>query len=207
MILLRHRLANSVSTYYVAKSLLYLTITILATRSSASSYESTLSFCDDETSTFAANYVSTEFNTSLSGLVETFQSWGGHTGAQQLKDIILNISSDELSSDNEQLQEYATDMVVFAVPGIVMFVLTFFFGIGMICARWCCPNSCCKPKKAINEYSWYVQRNSDPLLRLSRTLGYTSSFALSFSRALTYAATTIYIHAYRKTTVARDTGQ
>lgn len=126
-------------------------------QSEGTTERSELSFCNMElrSLTFDADtYVSNTFNSSLPSIVDTFQSWGGHDGAETLKEILLNISSDELNADNEDLKDYAQDLAVFAVPGIVMFVLTFIFGVCMICARWCCPGCCCKPNKSIEEYSW-----------------------------------------------------
>ena len=109
----------------------------------------------------ASSYQSEYFNNSLPSIVDTFQSWGGYSGSDNLRRVVLMLvngtdGEDEegsaFSTDNEEFQDYAKDLIVYAAPGIIMFVITFLFGLIMMISRWCCARRCCKPKE-LDEYS------------------------------------------------------
>lgn len=107
-----------------------------------------------------SSYESKYFNGSLPSIVDTFQNWGGYSGSDDLRDFVLSLvnqtdGESSFSVDDPEFQDYATGLVYYAAPGIVMFVITFLFGIIMMCARWCCPRKCCKPKKELDEYSCF----------------------------------------------------
>ena len=112
----------------------------------------------------ASSYQSQYFNNSLPNIVETFRNWGGYSGSENLRKVVLllvNGTNDEgtngegssFSYDNEEFQEYMKDLIFYAAPGIVMFVVTFLFGLIMMISRCCCARRCCKPKKELDEYT------------------------------------------------------
>ena len=79
----------------------------------------------------ASSYESQYFNNSLPNIVETFQNWGGYSGSENLRKVVLllvNGTNDEgtngegssFSYDNEEFQEYMKDLIFYAAPGIVM---------------------------------------------------------------------------------------
>ena len=80
----------------------------------------------------ASSYQSEYFNNSLPSIVDTFQSWGGYSGSENLRKVVLILvngtdgeegEGSSFSPDNEEFQDYAKDLIVYAAPGIIMFVI------------------------------------------------------------------------------------
>ena len=76
----------------------------------------------------ASSYQSEYFNNSLPSIVDTFQSWGGYSGSENLRRVVLMLvngtdgeegEGSAFSTDNEEFQDYAKDLVEY-----VMFDIT-----------------------------------------------------------------------------------
>lgn len=109
----------------------------------------TTDFCSDSYTpqkTFATSFLSTTEDKirDAQGSIDYWQDFRDKTASDHLKSVLK--SCDGLTS-------YATDLVMFGLPGLVCFVIALIVSPILIVSRCCLKHRCCKPKKDHEDYN------------------------------------------------------